>query len=235
MKVSADYPKYQEFLDANLKGEGTYLTFAKKIDKDKIKNIFEIGSRDAKDAIELSKFYQSHVFAFECNPVAIEICKSNIGLNPNVTLIPLGVWHESGEVPFYRVIDGNIGASSFFEFNPEARNYPDIVEEGLIQEKNIVKCIRLDEFLQKNCIENIDLLCMDVQGAAFQVFQSLGDHLFKVKYIIVELETHPIYSGEMLYQDVDDYLISSGFIRGSAPLSPDGLFGDVLYINSTLK
>ena len=234
-RVIAFYPEYQDCVDQNLKGDGTYLSFAHKIDKRDIKTIFEIGSRDAKDAIELSKFYRCHVFAFECNPVALEICKSTIGPNPNITLVPLGVWDSEGEMSFFRVIDGNIGASSFFEFNPNARNYPDIVEEGLIQEEIKVHSIRLDQFLQTNEIENIDLLCMDVQGAAFQVLRGLGEQLAKVKYIIVELETHPIYSGEVLYADVDNYLISSGFIRGSGPLDPHGLFGDVLYINAALQ
>src|SRR5690606_23441638 len=105
--------------------------------------IFEIGSRDAKDALELSQFYKCHVFAFECNPDAIERCKTNIGLNPNVTLVPMGVWDTSGEIAFYRVIDGNIGASSFFPFSPKAKNYADILKEGLVQEKIVVPTIRL--------------------------------------------------------------------------------------------
>ncbi len=231
--LSAIYPQYQKHPHEKIKGEGSYLFFKKKINKKKVKTIFEIGSRDAKDAIELSDRFQCHVFAFECNPDAIALCKKNIGSNPNVTLVPMGVWDTSGELAFYRVLDGNIGASSFFEFNPEAKNYPDILEEGLVQEKITVPVIRLDDFLKKQGISNIDLLCMDVQGAAFQVLKSLGDNLSKVKYIIVELETHPIYTGEMLYQDVDQFLTKAGFIRSSEDLNPDGLFGDVLYINKT--
>jgi FkbM family methyltransferase len=230
----AAYPKYKKHSHQKIKGDGSYLWYMSKIKKKYIKTIFEIGSRDAKDAIELSDLCRCHVFAFECNPTAIEICRKNIGLNPNVTLVPAGVWDETGELAFYRVIDGNIGASSFFEFNPNARNYPDILEEGLVQEKIIVPTVRLDEFLQTQGIENIDLLCMDVQGAAYQVLRSLGEQINKVKYIIVELETHPIYSGEILYQDVDRFLIDSGFIRASDPLDPTGLFGDVLYIHRSV-
>jgi len=229
----ASYPEYQQHSNHGLKGEGSYLTFTDRIDKSKIKTIFEIGSRDAKDAIELSDLFHQHVFAFECNPTAIELCKANIGDNPNITLVPLGVWDTSGELSFFRVLDGNIGASSFFEFNPQARNYPDIVEEGLVQEEIKVSTVRLDEYLNENNIENIDLLCMDVQGAAFEVLSSLGTQLAKVKYIIVELETHPIYSGEMLYEEVDRFLIQSGFERVSEALESGSLFGDVLYRNLT--
>jgi FkbM family methyltransferase len=232
--TSYSYPEYQEFPPSELKGDGSYLDFASKIDASLVQSIFEIGSRDARDAVELSQFFKSHVFAFECNPAAVEICVQNLGDNPNVTLIPCGVWNVQGEMPFYRVVDKNIGASSFFQFNPEARNYPDIVEEGLVQEEIIVLCVRLDNFMTEHQIEKIDLLCMDVQGAAYQVLQSLGDQLSQISYIVVELETHPIYSGEVLFEDVDKYLTENGFARGSDPLDSMGLFGDMLYINSKI-
>jgi FkbM family methyltransferase len=232
--VLAVYPEYQEYPDQEIKGDGVYLSFASKINKDDIKTIFEIGSRDAKDAIELSQFFRCHVFAFECNPVAIQICRDNVRDNPNITVVPLGIWNTTGELPFYRVIHGNIGASSFFRFNPGARNYPDIVREGLIQREVKVPTIRLDEFLKSQNIDNIDLLCMDVQGAAFQVLESLGEELSKVKYIIVELEVHPVYAGEVLYQDIDNYLLQKGFERKSNPLNEKELFGDVLYAHSSV-
>jgi FkbM family methyltransferase len=228
------YPEYQEFPTSELKGDGSYLGFASKIDPSLVQSIFEIGSRDAKDAIELGQFFKCHVFAFECNPAAIEICTQNLAENPNVTLVPWGIWNVPGEMPFYRVIDKNIGASSFFQFNPEARNYPVIVEDGLIQEQITVPVVRLDDFMAAHQIEKVDLLCMDVQGAAYQVLQSVGDQLQQVSYIIVELETHPIYSGEILFDEVDQFLIENGFVRGSDPLDSLGLFGDMLYINSKI-
>ena len=224
------YPSYVESPDQKSKmGDGSYLLFSKKIKKGEINSIFEIGSRDAKDAIDLSNYFRCHVFAFEANPAAIEICKKNIENNPNVTLIPLAVWNRSCPISFYQIADGNIGASSCFMFNTEAKNYPEIVKEGLTQQKITVEAIRLDEFLEKMQFDGIDLLCLDVQGAAFQVLESLGQYLPKIKYIIIELELEPIYSGEVLYQTVDKYLINRGFVRASRPLPPYALFGDVLY------
>jgi FkbM family methyltransferase len=220
--IDHDHPK--------VRGEGSYLSFANKISKNEIQTIFEIGSRDAKDAVELSDYYRCHVFAFECNPDAIAISQETMGTNPNVTLIPYGVWDTPGVVSFYRVIDGNIGASSFFPFNPKAKNYPDILAEGLQQQKIDVETVRLDDFMADVGVDSIDLLCMDVQEAAMQVLRSLGGKLRSVKYIIVELETHPIYLGETLYKDVDRFLKRKGFIRASDALDKKGLFGDVLYV-----
>lgn len=228
----AEYPRYKKFQDQGIKGSGGYLNFVSKIKNRQVKSIFEIGSRDALDAIQLSKYFRCHVFAFECNPQAIEICKFNIGKNPNVTLVPLGVWDISGERSFYRVLDQNIGASSFFEFNKDAVCY-ESNGKNLIQEKIFVNCIRLDEFLKANKIKNIDLLCMDVQGASYQVLQSLGKELQKVKYIIVELENVPLYNGEVLLPEVDKFLTANGFRRESPPFTC--YWDDVFYVNSTIN
>lgn len=232
-------PPYQKFTYKPQHYEHAYLNFIKKINKNDIKVVFELGSRDARDAIELSEFFKCHVFAFECNPVAIDVCKKNIDSSPNITLVPLAVWNQSGPLSFYKVWEGdywgafNVGASSCFKFNPEARNYPDIIAEGLIQEEITVTATRLDDFLEANQIDSIDLICMDVQGAAFQVLEGLGDCLSKVKYIITELEMHPIYEGEVLYPQVDTFLKQRGFVRASEPLENNSLCGDVLYVRSS--
>lgn len=52
--------------------------FTDKINKNEVSTIFELGSRDLVDANKLSKFYNSVVFAFECNPDCLKICEENI-------------------------------------------------------------------------------------------------------------------------------------------------------------
>ncbi len=226
-KQQAVLPKYREVAHLPVKGEGSYSEYTHLIPKEEIKTVFEIGSRDAKDALELSDFFKCHVWAFECNPMAVDLCKRNIGENPNVTLVPLAIWKEAGTIPFYSIPEHNIGASSCFPFNP-------IIEEGLVQEKIEVAAVRLDTFLKQTQLESIDLLCMDVQGAAYEVLLSLGRYLPKVKYIIAELEGHPIYEGGRLYQDVNRFLKNYGFKRVSVPIGKGQLFGDVLYVNARL-
>lgn len=231
---------YQEFTYKPQYSEHCYLDYVKDINKEDIKVVFELGSRDALDAIELSQLFKCHVFAFECNPVAIDVCKRNIESSPNITLVPMAVWNKSGPLSFYKVWEGeywghkNVGASSCFKFNPEAKNYEDIVAEGLIQEEITVNAIRLDEFLEANQIDSIDLICMDVQGAAFQVLEGLGQYLSKVKYIVTELEVDPTYAGEVLYPEVDAFLTKKGFVRKSEALKAPSLWGDVVYINSNI-
>ena len=205
--------------------------YEKHIDKTRVKSLLEIGSRDALDAICLSDYYKCHVFAFECNPKAIDICKKNISCckNKNVTLIPYALWDKSGTIPFYAIdeYERNIGASSCFKF----------VKDETVKKCNPkeiqVEAIRLDVWLNKNKIKSIDMICMDAQGAAFEILKGMGKYLSKVKYIVVELENWPVYyAGEVLADEVIKFLEENGFEykKGSKVVG----FDDFLFVNKNL-
>jgi hypothetical protein len=54
----------------------SYLNFSNLIDKNNVKVIFELGSRDLKDALLLESYYSgSSVYSFECNPDCLVECK----------------------------------------------------------------------------------------------------------------------------------------------------------------
>ena len=46
----------------------SYLDFVNKINKNNVKTIFELGSRDLDDAIKLHNYFKCKIYAFECNP-----------------------------------------------------------------------------------------------------------------------------------------------------------------------
>jgi hypothetical protein len=64
---------------------GSYLDsiFTNNIQKNEIKTIFEIGSRDLIDANRLQIFYGADVYAFECNPDCLIECEKNKNLFNN--------------------------------------------------------------------------------------------------------------------------------------------------------
>jgi len=175
-----------------------------------VKSVFEIGSRDAIDALKLSQYYKCHVFCFECNPHTLTECEKNIGSNPNVTLIPQAVWDKSGEIPFYPIVE-----VEGVNYNPGASSCLLLNEEGYHgdykQEEIVVPATRLDEWLDASKISHVDMLCIDVQGGALNVLKGLGEYLQKVKYIIVELELETFYHGEALYPEFDRFMNENGF------------------------
>jgi hypothetical protein len=56
----------------------SYLHFANKINKNQIKTIFELGSRDLDDAIHLHNYFKCKIYAFECNPDCLIECNKRL-------------------------------------------------------------------------------------------------------------------------------------------------------------
>ena len=231
------HPDHNQQIIRDRAGTGDYTssTFTDHIDQDSTNIILEIGSRDAIDALKLSHFYNTHVFAFECNPYAIEICKYNIRGNPNITLVPLACWNESKDVSFHPVIGTkfgntsyvNIGASSILELHPENSANPDIRDEIT------VPAVRLNEWLALNNLDHIDLLCLDVEGATLQVLQGLGDSIKNVTYIITEIFHGDFYENQATAESIDTFLTEAGFAKVSQ-IGDEEIQSDILYVNHFL-
>ncbi len=229
------YPAYPEYQECTINqralcyfpeswGPGAYLNPAivKHIKREKVSSILEIGSRDARDAIALGEYYECHVFAFECNPLCLEICKRNASLTKNVTVVAKAAWDETGTIPFYPVIPGegkikDPGSSSCFHLT-------DNKLKSYSQGEITVSAIRLDGWMKENDIASIDLICMDTQGATLKILQGMGESLKQTKYIVTECEVEHIYKGECLLPELISYLEKYGFEQVKTTMEYDYLF-----------
>jgi FkbM family methyltransferase len=130
-------------------------------------------------------------------------------------LVDKAVSINNGEVSFYP-FDlqkyNNMGASSMLKIDFSVRNKddPDYNIENP-QKEIIVDGIRLDTFIDENYIENIDLLCIDLQGFELNAIKSLGNHLHKVKYIITECSIMSTYTNCSTFKELNDYLTNYNF------------------------
>ena len=227
-----DTPPTQNLIQDPI-GQGDYLNpiFTTHIDPKTVSLVLEIGSRDCIDALDLSRFYQAHVYAFECNPQAIAICRHNIGSNPNITLVPFAAWNETTELTFYPTIPGGelcvIGTSSLFKFDPSGP-----VKNSQLQGEVKVQAVRLDEWMNAENISKVDLVCIDAQGATLQVLQGLEKQLSNIKYIIAEAEYQRYYLEEALYPEIVNYLAQHGFVKVTE-INHHGLYADVLFVNKS--
>jgi FkbM family methyltransferase len=212
----------------------TSLMRCDKVDRHSIKVVFDVGSRDALQAIELSEeFSNAEVWAFECNPDTLPLLHSNISAHPRVHCVEAAVSDETGTVQFFKIdttrtqtshADGNPGASSLFVANGE---YP---FEKYAQEPVSVQAITLDAFCEKMGIGQVDVIWMDLQGAELKALQGFERHLRKTRYIQVELTHFEIYRGQPLFSDVDRFLLERGFVR-LTEANPNSYFEDVIYRN----
>ena len=202
-------------------------------DKNKAYVIFDIGSRDCKQSIEFYKtFSNAKIYSFECNPNTLDLCEKNIiPYKDRITLIKGAVCDYDGSITFYPINqektqtswdDGNPGASSLFKSNGK---YP---YETYVQDKITTDCHRLDTIMNKYSIPNVDIIWMDLQGAELLALKGLGDKLSSVKYIHTEVSYREMYSGQVMYTELDNYIIKNNFSRLNN-LSFCGWQEDVIY------
>lgn len=231
-----EWVKLEDCLEANFDSDYINSAFSPHINPSEINLIFEIGSRDAIDALALSEYFTSPVYAFECHPDAVKVCEENIEDNPNVHLVNSAVWDIDGQITFHPVIPGGeeylLGASSIFPIDSSGP-----FGDTQLQEKIGVNACRLDTWINSNNLRSPDLLCIDVQGGTLQVLKSLGGYLHNVKYVIAEVESKRYYKNQSLVNEVLDYIIPYGFQPASiVDLSKWGFPGvmNVLFINCKL-
>ena len=178
--------------------------------------IFDVGACHALESVELAKKYpNAKVYTFEANPVSYDVCLENTKGYDSISVINEAVNDYDGTCKFYPMDkdktvttweDGNQGASSLYRANGAY----DFIEK-YVQYEIEVPCTRLDTFCQKNSIDKIDIIWMDLQGAELKALQSLGSLLETVQIIHTELEMNPMYEGQCLFRDVNEFLTNNGF------------------------
>ena len=199
----------------------SYFDFIHKINNKQIKIIFELGSRDLVDAIKLLNYYDdSKIYSFECNPDCLVECKKNLSnleedIKKRIFLIDKAVSIINGDVLFYpfdlQKYD-NMGASSMLkiDFSTRSQDDPDYNLPDY-QKEIIVDGIRLDTFINDNKINNIDLLCIDLQGYELNALKSLGNLLHNIKYIITECSIVSTYKYGATFKELNEYLTNFNF------------------------
>jgi FkbM family methyltransferase len=208
-----------------------FIKFIETKDRDYI--IFDVGSRDCMQSIEFYQtFPNAQIYAFECNPNTIDLCKKNIKpYEDRITLIEGAVCDYDGEITFYPINqtktittwkDGNPGASSIFKSNGK------YTAEKYIQDETVTNCHRLDTIMTKYNIPKVDIIWMDLQGAELLALQGLGMYIDTVKYIHTEVSHKEMYSGQVMYKELNDFILSNNFTILNH-LSLQGWQEDIIY------
>jgi FkbM family methyltransferase len=219
---------------------GTYFTFdfikfiSDYIDFSNIQTIFDIGSRDCMQSLELKKFLpHTKVWVFEGNPYMIPECERVSKLSENIIVVPKVCSDYNGQITFNVVMEGNVGASSLLKVTGEGRssewNQTEILSES----------IRLDDFMDMSKIDKVDMLWVDVQGAEKNVFDGMGEKLKDVKVINTEVGINkPLYENSINAEELTEYMDKLGF-KNMVTYYMDGIFEnndevEIIFINKKL-
>ena len=197
----------------------------------------ELGARDCTETIVFSRYLpNTQIYAFECNPQTLPLCRKVARELSNVKLIEKAATDKDGSVDFFAIDpkktqttwkDGNPGASSLLKASGK---YP---VEKYVQKRVTVKATRLDSFIAQQGITGIDVLWMDIQGGELMALEGLGGKLSDVKLIHTEVEFLEIYKGQPLFDKLYKFLKTAGFILGGFTAFGE-YSADAVFINQRL-
>ncbi len=185
-----------------------------------IKSIYDCGSRDALDGIELYRLMDAkELHVFECNPPSIKKCRDNLeghlgktAENKSWFLCESALSDEVGVIKFNQIdtektvtphLDGNPGASSILIAN---RKY---TKEKYIQKQIDVNSTTINNY-SKSRIKP-DCLWLDLQGVELKVLEAASDVLDNVKVIHLEVAFRQMYEEQCLYWELNRFLCGKSF------------------------
>ena len=206
--------------------------------------IFDIGACEGEDTIKYSKLFpNSSIYSFEPIPDNYKKAVKNIDdyKIKNAFIYELALSNKTGESEIYvseghpdylkKTEDWDYGnKSSSLLPAQELTNYYKWLN---LNKKLKIKTITLSDFCTLNCIQKIDFMHMDVQGAELMVLEGAEEYLQKTKMIWLEVELVELYKGQPLKNSVVEFLNKNGFeIIKDTCLS---VSGDILCINKKIN
>ncbi len=149
-----------------------YLDSRHKLNQDSI--IYSCGLlNDVSFDLDVSNKHQCQVFMFDPTPLTREFMKKHQN-NSLLRYFPIGVWTENVTLNFFQPTMG--GSASIFENNTtNTTTFPAI-------------CKSVETIMHENKHDHIDVLKMDIEGAALPILEQLFDKKIYPKQIVAEFE-----------------------------------------------
>ncbi len=158
-----------------------------------VSSIVECGARDCLTTnILTEKYPNAQIYAFECLPENIALCKKNIS-SQNIHLVEYALSDKEATLDFFVTEEG--GSSSLYEHVGG--------NKAVIK----VQARRLDSFDEIHPT----LLWLDAQGGEMDILIGCGDRLNTVEVIQAEVSFLKGYKGQPSYWDIKKYLKTKGF------------------------
>ncbi|MFX1555200.1 MAG: FkbM family methyltransferase [Promethearchaeota archaeon] len=199
-----------------------------KIEKPEI--ILDLGSATAFQSIEFSiVFPDAKIYAFECNPLSIKKCHENIINLENIEVVDKAVYNKDGFIKFYPILNYN-DASSLYKFSKDYLNTIEKFEQKMIN----LKATRIDTWAKEKEIRKIDLCWLDLQGAEYEAIEGIGDLIYNIQALYIEVAEKAIYNGQKLIYDIKDLLENKGFSMLKYFSTIPGWYGNAIFLNNKL-
>lgn len=187
--------------------------------------IIDCGAHIGDDSLKLAQIPHSTVYAFEAVPEIYQRLVQRTSKRNNIKCLPLALSHYSGEAEFYVSSGGSDGSSSLLKPKQHIKDHPDVHFSSVIK----VRCLTLDDWADKEGIQKVDMLWLDMQGAEQIMLEQSKKILETVKVIHSEISTRETYEGVKPYAEFRSFLEGKGFkvLLEAIPAGAD--MGNVLF------
>jgi FkbM family methyltransferase len=194
--------------------------------------IIEAGAFDGSDTQFFCDFFpSSKIYSFEPVEELFNYCYQKLCHYNNLKLYKVALSSQTGfQSLFVSDLSGQIFASSSIL---KPKDHLEVHPSITFKVERIVESITLDDFCQKENIENVDFMWLDMQGAEPSVIQASLKTLTNTKFLYTEVSLIETYEGVMLYPDFKKLLIENNFEVVFEDL-PHKDMGNVLFKNKNL-
>jgi FkbM family methyltransferase len=192
-----------------------------------MKVIFDVGANNGESTVHYLEDPDTHIYAFEPNPVLVEDIKNKFKDQPRHHIFQNAIADTEGSMAFYLAGPvnpnnpvghspgiSNWGCSSLLPFSETVHEEWKGREDFKCFATILVDVIRLDTFIKQHGIEKIDYLHVDAQGMDLRDLKSLGSYLSIVKEGVLEAPSEykkRIYDASHTADEAIVFLKENGF------------------------
>jgi FkbM family methyltransferase len=153
-------------------------------------------------------FPASRVFGFEPEATNFQSSRARLTLfGDRVAMFPLGLSDENGMAELK--VNSHDGTHSLLEIG-DVTHWD---EPCTTLDRREVRTVTLDHFCAQHCVEEIDILKLDIQGGELRALKGAAGLLHRraIRLVAAEVNFLPLYRDMPLLWDVADYLRGFGY------------------------
>ncbi len=197
----------------------------------KINGVIQVGGHHGEEINPLVSFGIKRISIFEPIKYNLEILeavvKSYKEKNKLITIHPVALGSKQQKIKIH-VADNWGASSSILKPKKHLEYYKDITFKNAEE----INMSTLDVMIDVK--DNTNFLMMDVQGYELEVLKGGDKTLRKIDYIYSEITREELYEGNVMVNELDEFLFRYNFLRIYTEWWGDGYDGNALYIKKNL-
>jgi FkbM family methyltransferase len=191
-----------------------------------IAGIIHIGAHYGEEICDYIDNGINDIILFEPLIDNFNILEQNVkNLNANIQGYQVALGSNPGSVTMY-VSSNEKQSSSILKPKVHLTHHPNVS----FPSTEVVEVKTLDQFETYN----FNFINMDVQGYELEVLKGASKTLMHIDYVYCEVNRDEVYENNAFIEQIDEYLGEYNLIRVETSWD-GGIWGDALYIKTTLK